>query len=718
MDNSLKLVMLLYILTCFSVGLDITIMRQICGFIYLSFIPGYLFLRVLKLDEIDRVETVVLSVSLSIAFLMFLGLLLNEMSLTFNLSRPLSTIPLMVTISGLTLILLLLSYKQKDKEAKLLSSEKANVSIVLQICLLSMLPALSIVGAMYHNTSVLLFMILGVTVLCAAGIFSDRLIPEKIFPLVIASASIALLLHTVLISKHLMGSDVFTEFYGFKPTEIRGYWYASGPVMSYSLKDALNSILSITILPTIYTSILKIDGEILFKFFYPLVFSLVPLALYKMYEQQTDRKVAFLSVLFFISTPIVFYGNEPLSLNRQIVGVLFFVLSIFLIVENKLDLGKKRLLLVIFAAALVVSHYSIAYIFIFYIILIFVLSRIRVLSYLKVTILGPSMILLLIALTFSWYIYVSDSPLNQLLNSVNRIISWFNVDLFSTEARIQPALRPLSPTEATSLIGMIHKGLIYLEHFFIGIGIIVLTIKPKKFRLDPEFRLVAIISMAILLLCLGIPNLAPVLNMTRFYSIVIPFLAPFFVLGGTFLLQSIGKFATPFLLKFRKVSVKNLELQIVTCVLIASFLFQVGFVNHVTGGYPTSYSLDLDRREKLGDLSIRVTTHSNYFLDQEVSSAKWFWENVNQTSKVYADWNSRFSVLRSYALLPDDKILPITNDTSLESQTYIYLKYLNIRVGVISTFGFKYFNTSDISPVLANCNKIYSNSDSEIYHVP
>lgn len=718
MDSSLKLVMFLYILTCVSVGLDITLLRQIFGFIYLSFIPGYLFLKILKLGEIDRIETVTFSVGLSIAFLMFLGLLLNETSLTFNLSRPLSTIPLMVTVSGLTLILFLPSYRRKDKEAKSLSSEKANVATILQICSLSVLPAFSIVGALYHNTSVLLLMILGVAVLCAASIFSGRLIPAKIFPLAIASASIALLLHTVLVSKHLMGSDVFSEFYGFKLTEIRGYWHAPGPVLSYSLTDALSSILSITILPTIYTTILRIDGEIFFKLFYPLIFSLIPLALYKMYEQQTGRKVALLSVLFFISTPVVFYGGEPLSLNRQIIGQLFFILSMLLIVEKKLDLWKKRVLLVVFGTALTLSHYSVAYIFIFYIIAIFVFSRIPIFSYRKVTILSLGLTLLLIALTFSWYIYVSDSPLNQLLHSFRRIVSWFGADLFRSEARVQPALRSLSPTTTTTLIGTIHKGLIYLEHFFIGIGIIVLTIKPKKFRLDSEFRLAAIVSMAILLLCFGIPNFAPMLNMTRFYSIIVPFLAPFFVLGGTFLLRLIGKFVAPLLSKLGKVGVKNLGLYIVTCVLIASFLFQVGFVNHVTGGYPSSFSLDLDRREKSSDLSIRVTTHSRYFLDQEVFSARWLQENVNPTSKVYADWNSRFTVLRSYALLPNDRILQITNDTTLESRTYIYLKYVNIRVGVISTASSGFFNTSDISPILANCNKIYSNGYSDIYHVP
>lgn len=729
MDNSVKLVIILYTLTCVSVGLDIAPLRQIFGFLYLSFIPGYLFLKILKLDEVDHLETVLFSIGLSIAFLMFLGLLVNWIFPAFP-SMPLSTFPLMIAISGLTLILLLLSYRQKDKEAKTVSFGKVNLVNVLRIFLLSMIPVVGIVGALYHDIAFLLLMILGVAVLCAVCIFSDRLIPRKIFPLVIVLISIALLLHTALTSKYFMGYDVFNEFYVFKLTEIQGSWHAPGLVTSYSLIDTLNSILSVTILPTIYTAVLKIDGDIFFKLFYPLVFALIPLALYKMYEQQTGRRVAFLSVFFFISISTTFYGIEPLSLNRQIIGQLFFILSIFLIMEKKMAIKKKRVLLILFATALILSHYSLAYIFLFYILFLFIFPRITRaranFPYLKeyshiAQIFSTSLILLLIALTFSWYMYVSDSPLNQLLSSVNRITNFFVSDFFRAEARFTPAVSSLLPTATSSLIGIIHKALIYLEHFFIGIGTIVLIIKPKEFNLYPEFRLTAITSFLILALCFVVPNLALTLNTTRFYSIVIPFLTPLFVLGCDFLLRFIGKFVTLRLPKLSKITIKNLGVYVACCVLILTFLFQVGFINHVTSDYPYSYSLDLDRREKSSQLSIKVETHSLYFLDQEVFSAKWLMANMNSTSKVYADSNSLETFLRCYALLSEGRMLPITNETKLESQTYIYLKYLNVRIGVISERmggAYTFFNTSDVSPILADCNKIYSNGDSDIYFTP
>jgi len=527
-----------------------------------------------------------------------------------------------------------------------------------------------------------------------------------------------------------MGSDAFNEFYVFELTNIQLSWHAAGIGTSVSTIDMLNSILSVTILPTIYTTILKADGEIFFKLFYPIVFALTPLVLYKMYEEQTGKKVAFLSVFLFISTSIAFYGIEPLSLNRQIVGQLFFVLSMFLIIEKKMITGKKRILLIIFASALVLSHYSLAYIFLFYISFLFIFHRIAriqaIFPHLKehahvTQILSPSLILLLIGVTFSWYMYVSNSPLNQLSSSVNHIINFFVSDFFRAESRLTPALSSLSPTAASSLIGIIHKALLYLEQFFIGIGIIVLTVKPKEFNLYPEFRLTAIISFLILALCLLVPNFALTLNTTRFYSIVIPFLTPLFVLGCDFFVRFVRKFAAFRLPKTGKVTIKNLGVYVASCLLIITFLFQVGLINHVFNDYPYSYPLDLGRREESSQLSIRVETHSLYFLDQEVFSAKWLMANMNSTSKVYADSNSRETFLRCYALLSEDRMLAITNDTKLESQTYIYLKYLNVQIGVISEHPsgtYTLFNTSDLSPILADCNEIYSNGDCYIYSAP
>ena len=163
---------------------------------------------------------------------------------------------------------------------------------------------------------------------------STRLIPTNLYPLLIFTICLALAFQFTLMSQHIMGNDAPLEYRVYDLTAISGHWSpltTGGQVEIY-----YTSMLSITILPTIFSVLLNLNGELLFKLFYPLIFSLVPLTLYKIFTKQGWKsKHALLAALFLISSPLVFYGVEPLSVNRQIIGEFFLVLSIFLILESR-----------------------------------------------------------------------------------------------------------------------------------------------------------------------------------------------------------------------------------------------------------------------------------------------------------------------------------------------------------------------------------------------
>jgi len=164
-------------------------------------------------------------------------------------------------------------------------------------------------------------------------------------------------------------------------------------------------------------------------------------------------------------------------------------------------------------------------------------------------------------------------------------------------------------------------------------------------------------------------------------------------------------------------------------VLIAFFLFQVGFVNHITEGYPYSYSLDFNRKKTSTDLGLRVSLYSVYVPEQDFFSAQWLRQNKDNEYLVCADGSWGRPILLAYALLNYDKICYLFNATKPEDlfnvtkleepepSCYIYLRHLNVREGLIYTVTGA-FNLSDISLLLAQSNKIYSNGDSEIYSVP
>lgn len=100
-------------------GLNIPGLRQVVGFIYLSFVPGVIILRILKIHRLSTIETLLYSVGLSIVFLMFTGVLMNALYPRIGISRPISTIPLTITMGIIILIMCALAYR-RDKDLSLI----------------------------------------------------------------------------------------------------------------------------------------------------------------------------------------------------------------------------------------------------------------------------------------------------------------------------------------------------------------------------------------------------------------------------------------------------------------------------------------------------------------------------------------------------------------------------------------------------------------------
>ena len=127
------------------------------------------------------------------------------------------------------------------------------------------------------------------------------------------------------------------------------------------------------------------------------------------------KKIAFLSTFFFMSF-FTFY-KEMLGLARQMIAELYFVLLMLLLFDKKIDLIKKRILLMIFSLALIFSHYSTSYIYIFYVFFTWFFS---LLMKNKNSILSGTYVALLFTAAFSWYIYVSaSSPFITIVQAVS-----------------------------------------------------------------------------------------------------------------------------------------------------------------------------------------------------------------------------------------------------------------------------------------------------------
>ena len=682
--------------------LDVPVVRQVIGFIYFTFVPGFLIIKLLKLNKLDWIETLLFSVGLSIAFLMFGGLFINEFYFLFGVSQPLSLMPLIITLNSLILIGGVLVYLRSE-EAKLFNTDSLQTSpfALLLVCL----PILSIVGAMWVNAHgnniILLLMIIAISLLFIVGVLSKKVLPSKFYPFAVFMIAIAILYHSSLISNYIVpyGSDVPVEYFVFKTTENNAYWSSTPFFFRDIVYGRNNAMLSVTILPTIYSVLLHIDSTWMFKLLFPLIFAFVPLGLYQVWQTYISKKHAFIAAFLFMAQ-FTFY-TEMLGLNRQIIAELFFVLLLLVIVNKKMKPLSKKMFFMVFSFALVTSHYGLAEIFLFFLFFALIFQIVLKRSSKNVTV---SMVVFFFVVMFVWYIFTSGSVTFDSFVEFGDYVYGQLGNFFDPAAREQTVLRGLGMEGSPSFWNTISRIFAYLTQALIVVGFVGLVTKraisrfEQEFRFGDEFFVFSSIALTFLAALILVPGLAQTMNMTRFYHILLFFLAPLCVLGAETLAQFVHK---------RKKTLLTYILLII--VLVPYFLFQTGFVYEVTGSDSWSIPLSWHRMD-----ATRLYSHYGYTDAYSVYGAQWLSNNVAVGYvQIYADFSSLAFGLRVYGMVYTGYVETLSNTTKVQPNGIAYLSSLNIiEETVVGTR--RLWNLSELH-FLHDLSKIYSNGGSEVY---
>ena len=687
---------------------DVPVANQVIGILYLTFVPGFIIVKLLKLDELDVLEIILFSAGLSVAFLMIAGLLVNELLFLFGVSQPLSAVPLMIVLNSFTVVGGVLVYLRSEHVKIFRVSEPFKTYPFALLFLF--LPILSIVGAMYvnayQNNSLLLFMIIAISLLFVFGVLSKRLLPSKLYPFALLMIAIAILYHASFISNYInpFGSDVPIEYFLFRTTANNAHWSSTLPFLptSPSIIGAdygrENSMLAITVLPTVWLTLLKMDSTWMFKLLFPFIFAFVPLGLYQFWQAYVGKKYAFISAFLFMAQE-TFY-SEMLGLNRQIIAELFFVLLLLVMLKDKMKPVNKMICFMIFSFGLVTSHYALAEIFLLFV--IFAVASLIVLKRpsIKITV---SMIVLFFAVMFAWYIYTSGAAtFNSFLKFGSNVYGHLG-DFFNPASRGQTVLTGLGLAQSPSIWNTISRYFAYLTQALIVVGFIGWARERvrRRIRVENEYFILTFAAMVLLAMVILVPYLANTLNMTRFYHILLFFLAPLCVMGVGFIVRLLSK-------REKELAVSALLL----VVLVPFFLFQTEFVFEVTGSNSWSIPLSgyrMDTRILYG--------HFGYTDGYNVYGAQWLSRNiyVRENSGLYADDSSESSVLTTYGMIYVGYVNVLSNRTTLTDIGVVYLSTLNVVTGVIP-FGGLSWNTSELSSVFNDLNTIYTNGGSEIYN--
>ena len=87
-------------------GVAIPVVQQITGFLFLTFVPGVLLLRILRVHGINIFESAAYSVGLSLTLIMFSGAIINFLLPPFGIRNPISPYPILITLTVETLVLM------------------------------------------------------------------------------------------------------------------------------------------------------------------------------------------------------------------------------------------------------------------------------------------------------------------------------------------------------------------------------------------------------------------------------------------------------------------------------------------------------------------------------------------------------------------------------------------------------------------------------------
>ena len=352
-----------------AAGVQIPLLRGLVASVYLLFVPGMLVLRALRLHQLGGGGPPGFAVGLSLATVMGTGLLMTTLYPLLGFERPLALVPVVMTQGVIITFLAVLSYWRDcgPTEDAIIDRRDVLTPSVLALCVLPFMSIIATYAMNAYGSNLLLLALIIIIAITALWISTSASFPKELYPLAVFVIAVALLYHASLISSYVWGWDIQQELYTANAVLNNAQW-------NVHVIGATNAVLSVTLLAPLISIVSGVSVVWIFKTIYPLLFALVPVGLFVVFQKQTSDRIALLAS-FFVTFLFTFFTEMP-SLARQEIAELFLVLLLIVLVDKRVGSeGKAPLyaLCAIFAASVVVSHYALAFIFIAYLVVAWLL---------------------------------------------------------------------------------------------------------------------------------------------------------------------------------------------------------------------------------------------------------------------------------------------------------------------------------------------------------
>lgn len=687
-------------------------------------IPGYLIFKAIRHNIHLRWEIVAFSLGLSIIFLMVSGLVLNSMYYA-GLERPLGVLNIFITVNIGVLALIWLNRKTIFHVPKVPGAPR---HFVFAFALL-FLPLLAAGGAIQLNNgvqSVLPLVVFGVIALSFL-ILMWRKNAAHIYPYALFIMALSILLTVSLRGEGVTGHDIQREFYVFQLAQQAEFWDIK------AFTDPYNACLSITILPVMIAKLTGMADPLVFKIVFQFIFAAVVIPIYYFMRRLRNSRIALMGTFLFISFP-TFLGDMPM-LNRQEISILFFALTM-LIVLSSMPIRQKKFLTFLFLLGAVLSHYSSSYIILSlligsWLVYLLIVKVYKNSSKEKLTIAYPTLNIVIIVATllgiFLWNVQITGTT-KGLESTVTKTIGGFfdkssasssgdvGYSLFAGQRKSPQELLdahvkkttpegsvpvehvrtenlPLTPigesinkyVDVAGVNNAIRGATARILQVALFIGCIVLFVVYRKRKLSQEdtyFLALIITSIGFLGLQTVLPQLSVDYGTLRLFQQLLVILAIPIVIG----------FMSCMVL-FRRYAIR-----LTSIIFACLFLHLSGFIPQITGGYPPQLSLN-----NAGFYYDAYYTHRG-----EKLATKWHIANSNPRTATAAD----VYALSKFDAKEVSKMI-ITSPVVNFKEAYIYKDYVNTKTDtymiIVNSDLFYYRPERNIRESI-----LYANGDSTI----
>lgn len=721
-----------------NLGIGIVIFKEIIGFILLTFIPGFIILRILRLHDLNIIPLLLFSVGLSLFYMMMLGVIVSITFPMVGILNPLSFNPLFISLFISLTFLLAIAFI-RDRNFTPIGKEKDYYYFLNPYVLLSVFVlVLGIFGVymvnLYDYNFFLMIFIFIISIIPI--IIASRKVPSKLYPLIIFFLSLALLCHSTLFTNFLVGSDIFAEFYFANLISADQIW-------NPTLNHQANTALSVTLIPSFYKIISGLNILWYFKLVSNFFFALVPVGLYYMYNTSfkggLSKTEKFFAVFFVISLWYFYYLIT--GVIRQELAEFFFVLLLIVIFTEvkKTDNISYNLIFIFFSISLIVSHYSIANLFLFFIIVFMVINKIFGHEKKRTNQFGLNYIALFIVLALSWNIFISSGVIFKGVVLMGNSIVTTYTDLFSPHTNVAAEI---ATSSSVNIAHIIYRYIFYFVLVCMAVGAMIIlrnlvlnsrnriiNVVVKQLNLSKYnkanygdnqlYEMFTLTNYSLLGFYIVIPLIGFQLGFDRVFHLTSLLLAPYFILGFKNIINCLDKIQNHiFKLKLNKNSINK----ILAIFLTILFLFNSGFIFElINDPFPNSGPLSLkntnDPTQLDKERALYLKLHA--ISDSELKSAEWFHKYYDpQQNRIYTTFGS--SELFVYGIFtPFYHLIEVKKITDIKSNGYFYnnlvRKIFNLDIRKTTTVTVNEINQTMENNQLDNYNKIYSDNTNDIY---